>query len=90
MDTPTPTVTPTQQAASEWAGANWRDGLRIAGADSNYVAFHAFCAGAAFASAPARLRAFIDECATDRYDRISPGLKRKADLLLQDLAAGNL
>lgn len=34
-----------QIAASEWSHSNWTEGMRIAGADSNYVAFHAFVAG---------------------------------------------
>lgn len=46
---PTPTITPAQQAAYDWTNANWHAGLRLAGSDNNYVAFHAFCAGAAFA-----------------------------------------
>ncbi len=39
------------------------------------------------ASELAQLKAFVEECAMDRDDRISPGLKSKADLLLQEVAA---
>lgn len=40
-----PTVSPEQTAAVEWTHKNWHEGARIAGADSAYVAFHAFGAG---------------------------------------------
>jgi hypothetical protein len=35
------------------------------------------------------MRAFVEMVALDRDDRASPGLKRQASLMLQDLAAGN-
>lgn len=45
-----PQLTSAQKAASDWANANWHEGLKIAGADSNYVAFWAFCAGVEYAA----------------------------------------
>lgn len=47
----TPQLTTVQKAANDWSFSNWHDGKRIAGADNAYVAFWAFCAGAA-SSAP--------------------------------------
>lgn len=49
MSAPTPQCTPAQVAANEWISENWHKGMMIAGSDSRYIAFWAFCAGASFA-----------------------------------------
>lgn len=46
---PAPSIPTVHESAYDWINANWHAGVKIAGSDSNYVAFHAFCAGAAFA-----------------------------------------
>jgi len=45
VNTPTPTLTKDQEAAYSWIHDNWHNGLKLAGADSNYTAYHAFVAG---------------------------------------------
>lgn len=35
----------------------------------------------------AALKAFVFECATDRDDRVSPGIRRRADMLIQEVSA---
>ncbi len=76
-DMHTPQLTPIQKAASGWGNKHWHDGLKIAGADSAYIAFWAFIAGAEYESTGPTHAALVSalESIADQLERIGDARK---------------
>lgn len=70
MPTTTPRVTAAQKAANEWIHLNWHDGIKVAGSDSAYGAFWAFCAGVDYAQGAADLIEQLERELSQKIDAL--------------------